>query len=127
ADGSVEAIERPLSSDDPRNLAAYVLIMNSVPADLKDPIVNLDVAFYMVQALRDKFQVTSYQQQRAIQDEILDLKLEKFDQVSVDKHLVLVSKKLQDLMRAGVTVENSMRCSLLARTLPSNSQWDVVR
>src|SRR5699024_7452591 len=101
-EGALDAIKMLLDKEDPRNIRACVHIHNSVPSELKGPILNKWIAFEMVEALKAKWEKPSYQQQKSIEDDLTSMRLTKWDAESVEKHIKSVTQKLHALEVAGV-------------------------
>ncbi len=115
------AIESKLSESDERNMAAYQLIVSSVPQRLAGEVLLTSSAFDAFACLKKKYSKLSRDQIKALTENIERKKLEKLDHESVNKHVEAIECCLTQLRLAGQEVDDAEAVSLLSNSLPKTN------
>ncbi|KAH9403605.1 hypothetical protein TYRP_014788, partial [Tyrophagus putrescentiae] len=115
------AIESKLSDSDERNMAAYQLIVNSVPQRLAGEVLLTSSAFDAFACLKKKYGKLSRDQIKALTENIERTKLSKLDPENVNKHVEAIECCLTQLRLAGQEVDDAEAVSLLSNSLPKTN------
>jgi len=126
-EGVCHAIQRPLAPDSRANRLALARILPSVPDSIQ-PYLGEDrlVAYKVMQSLETKFTRLDYHRLADIEVDLKSATLSRFDGPSVEEHIALFERRLQQMMDGGAAVPASKALKWLAETLPKDSRWNTL-
>ncbi|KAH9409194.1 hypothetical protein TYRP_023714, partial [Tyrophagus putrescentiae] len=112
------AIESKLSDSDEKNMAAYQLIVSSVPSHLAGNVLTTDNAFEAFKSLKEKYGTPSWEKLQMLRDKALHQKLTNLESENVDKLVRTIINYETQLRLAGQKVDSSEMVFLLSNSLP---------